>query len=188
MRLAMKGMRAVCVLLAALALGGCTSGEDRWLRVPDPDDEKRSEDGGPPKDVPVKLPPFPEESRLLPFEVGGASRNAFYVDAESISVGEDWAIRFTSVIVSPQGARTVSYEALDCTHYAYKLYATGHPDGTWAEVKQPQWRPIGFTEINRYRIVLFRDFFCPKKVPVRSSGEAIRALKSGAHSRADDSY
>ncbi len=184
----MSCTRTVCVLLAALALAGCKSGGDSWLRVPDPDDEKSAEEGGPRKEDKLALPPYPEENRLLPFDVGGASRNAFYVDPESISVGEDWAIRFTSVIVSPRGARTVSYEGIDCTDYTYKLYATGHPDGTWAQVKLPQWRPIGFTEINRYRIVLFKDFFCPKRVPVRSQGEAIRALKSGTHAQSEDSY
>lgn len=179
---------AVGVLLAALALAACRSAEDRWLRVPDPDDEKAAGEEGRRKDSKATLPPYPEDSRLLPFAVGGASRNTFYVDPESISIGEDWTVRFTSVIVSPAGARTVSYEGLDCTDYAYKLYATGHAGGTWSEVKQPQWRPISFTEINRYRIVLFKDFFCPKKVPVRSSGEAIRALKSGRHPRAEDSF
>lgn len=174
-------------LVAAFALSACRTAEDRWLRVPDPD-ERSADEGGPRKEDAFVLPPSPAEDRLLRFDIGGVSRNAFFVDPDSISIGGDWTIRFTTVIVSPSGARSVTYEGLDCTDYTYKLYATGRPDGTWSEVKRPEWRPIAFTEINRYRIVLFKDFFCPKKVPVRSSGEAIRALKSGRHPHADDSF
>jgi hypothetical protein len=176
---------ALVALAAALALSACKSAEDRWLRVPDPDEKPES---GPRQDVALVLPPPPADDRLLPFDIGGVSRHAFFVDPDSISIGEDWAIRFTTVVVSPSGARSVTYEGLDCSDYTYKLYATGRPDGTWSEVKRPEWRPIGFTEINRYRIVLFEDFFCPKKVPVRSQGEAIRALKSGRHPHAEDSF
>lgn len=183
-----NGARVVLVgLLAAFVLSACKSAEDRWLRVPDPD-EQSADAASPRKEDQLVLPPFPVDDRLLPFDVGGVSRNMFFVDPDSIRIGEDWAVRFTTVIVSPSGARGVTYEGLDCTDYAYKLYATGRADSTWSEVKRPEWRPITFTEINRYRIVLFKDFFCPKKVPVRSSGEAIRALKAGAHSRADDSF
>lgn len=177
---------ALAVVAISFALCACKSAEDRWLRVPDPDE--KSADEGPRKEDTPALPPFPADDRLLRFDIGGASRNAFFVDPESISIGEDWAIRYTTVVVSPSGARSVTYEGLDCTGYTYKLYATGRADGTWSPVKQPEWRPIAFTEVNRYRIVLFKDFFCPKKVPVRSPGEAIRALKSGANSRADDSF
>jgi hypothetical protein len=175
------------VLAALLALSSCRSAEDRWLRVPDPD-EQSADEGGARREDKLALPPLPGDDNLLRVDIGGVSRNAFFVDPNSISIGEDWVIRYTSVIVSPSGARSVSYEGLDCARYEYKLYATGRADGSWSEVKQPEWRPIAFTEINRYRIVLFKDFFCPKKVPVRSAGEAIRALKSGAHSRADDSF
>ena len=183
-----RGARvALVALVATFALTACKSGEDRWLRVPDAD-EQSTDEGATRKEDKLALPPSPVEDRLLRFEIGGVSRNAFFVDPDSISIGEDWVIRYTSVIVSPSGARSVSYEGLDCADYTYKLYAMGRPDGTWSGVKQPEWRPITFTEINRYRIVLFKDFFCPKKVPVRTAGEAIRALKSGGHSRADDSF
>jgi CNP1-like family len=178
---------ASIALATAIALTACRSAEDPWLRVPDPD-QQSADQGGTRKEDALALPPSPVEDRLLRFEIGGVTTNAFFVDPDSISIGEDWVIRYTSVVVSPSGARSISYEGLDCTDYAYKLYATGRPDGTWSEVKRPEWRPITFTEINRYRIVLFKDFFCPKKVPVRSPGEAVRALKSSGHSRADDSY
>jgi hypothetical protein len=178
---------ALLALATGVALAACRSAEDRWLRVPDPDEQDTSEPAKRAEDR-VALPSFPADDRLLSFEIGGVSRNAYFVDPDSISVGEDRVIRYTAVVVSPSAARSISYEGLDCTHYAYKLYATGHPDGTWSEVKQPEWRPISFTEMNRYRIVLFTDFFCPKKVPVRTPGEAVRALKSGGHARAADSY
>jgi hypothetical protein len=172
-------------LSTALALAACA--ENPSLRVPDPGEEGADEDRAHKEDT-LALPPFPADDRLLRFDIGGASRHEYFVDPESISIGADWVIRYTSVVVSQSGARTISYEGLDCSDYAYKLYATGRPDGTWSEVKRPEWRPIAFTEINRYRIVLFKDFFCPKKVPVRSPGEAVRALRSGGHSRAEDSY
>ncbi len=176
----------LATLAAAAALWAC-GGSDRYLRVPDPDEEGADASSARKEDK-LTLPPFPADDRLIRFEVGGASRNDFYVDATSISVGEDWVVRYTAVIRSPGGAQNITYEGLDCSDYEYKLYAMGRADGTWSEVKRPEWRHLQFTEINRYRIVLFSDFFCPKKVPVGSAGEAVRALQSGNHMRAYDSY
>jgi hypothetical protein len=176
------------VIGSASMLAACSGGGDsRWLRVADPDEEGADENI-PRKEDALALPPFPVGDRLLEVAIGGASRNAYFVDPASITVGQDWVIRYTVVVRSPSGAKTISYEGLNCTDYEYKIYATGRPDGTWAEAKRPQWSHVRYTELNRYRIVLFTDFFCPKKVPVRSSGEAVRALKAGNHVRAQDSY
>jgi len=179
-------IRAVLLAIgAASVLSACVS--DRWLRVPDPDEERADETNAR-KESQLSLPLFPTDDRLLEVAIGGASRNAYFVDPVSITVGQDWVVRYTVVIRSPSGAQTISYEGLNCSDYEYKIYATGRPDGTWAEAKRPDWTHIRFTELNRYRIVLFSDFFCPKKVPVRSTEEAVRALKAGEHVRAQDSY
>ena len=119
---------ASIALAAAVALTACRSTEDRWLRVPDPD-EQSADEGGTRKEDALALPPFPADDRLLGFEIGGASRNAYYVDAASISIGADWMIRYTAVVVSPSGARSITYEGMDCSDYAYKLYAMGRADG-----------------------------------------------------------
>ena len=183
----LHSLRVTLALLAAtFALSACGGG-DNYLRVPDPDEETGGSASSQKEDT-ITLPSFPAEDRLIRFEVGGVSRNEFYVDSASISVGEDRVIRYAAVIRSPAGARTISYEGLDCSKYAYKVYAFGHADGTWSEVQHPEWKDIKYVEINRYRIVLFNDFFCPKKVPVRTPGEAVRALRSGAHMNAYDSY
>ena len=179
-------LTALIPMGTAFVLSACGAG-DRSLRIGDPDEDRADETVARTEDK-VTLPPFPIDDRLLEVLIGGASPNQYFVDPASITIGEDWVVRFTSVIRSRSGARTISYEGMDCTDYEYKLYATGRPDGSWSEVKRPEWKHIRFTEVNRHRIVLFSDFFCPKKVPVRSTEEAVRALKAGGHARAQDSY
>ncbi len=46
----------------------------------------------------AQLPPYPETENLLQFDAGPVSTNLHYVDALSITVGEDGVVRYTLVI------------------------------------------------------------------------------------------
>jgi CNP1-like family len=169
-----------CIFLAAL-LGACSSAPAN--APPGIDDDgifaKRRWN-----ELKPNLPSYPREQDLLPFEVGGASANRFYIDSASISPGEDGVIRYTLVVKSPQGATNVSFEGMRCTTRELKRYAFGRGDGTWAKSRDEAWRPIVYQDSNPHHAVLYRDFFCPDLVPVRSQREAVDALKSGGHPRA----
>ena len=127
----------------------------------------------------LKLPPLPKDANLLQFEPSAASANRFYVDGASILVGTDGIVRYTLVIKSPSGAANVSYEGIWCAMKEQKTYALGRSDGTWSNARTSEWRPIVYKEINRHHAVLFTDYFCAGKFPIRSAADALYRFKHG---------
>lgn len=134
------------------------------------------------QEVKSKLPAAPNPDALIPFEVSVANANRFYVDPASISIGKDGVVRFTTVIESSGGARTVNYEGLRCETRERRLYAFGQPDGAWVESKGSSWIEVpkqGHKLLNGYAAVLFDEYFCVDRVPVASPEAAIEALRRG---------
>ena len=66
------------------------------------------------KEDALNLPAYPDDAALIEFRPRGHSKNRFYVDRNSVSLGADWVVRYTVVIKSPSGVANVSYEALRC--------------------------------------------------------------------------
>ena len=134
------------------------------------------------KEIEAKLPPYPKAENLLPFEAGGASAHRFFIDAPSISIGEDGVVRYTLFIKTAGGAANVSFEGIRCETREQKYYAIGHANGAWSKARDPRWRRIEAKEINRHHGILYVDFFCSGKAPVKSVQAAINALKYGRFS------
>lgn len=132
----------------------------------------------------TQLPAYPNPENLLQFDAGPASTNLHYVDAPSITVGEDGVVRFTLVIKSPQGAMNVSYEGIRCQTAEKRTYAFGRNDKTWARARISRWMDLENIAQNYAQRALARYFFCPGDRIVKNSEEAIDALKAGVHPRA----
>jgi len=130
-------------------------------------------------EIAAQLPAYPKTENLLPFSVSSATRNRFFVDAASISVGEDKVVRYTVVIEAAGGAQNVSFEGLRCESGERRLYAYGHPDGTWsrARARNAGWESIKFRSLLSYQKALFEDHFCPDGIRVKDGAEAVRNLK-----------
>ncbi len=132
----------------------------------------------------VKLPPYPRSANLIPFEVSAASSNRFYIDPDSISVGNDGVVRYTLVIRGASSAENISYEGIRCETREHKYYAFGRRDGSWSRARSVAWRRIEYQEINRQHGVLYQDLFCPdRKKPLGPAAEIIRRLKYGGPPR-----
>lgn len=131
-------------------------------------------------EVAAQLPPYPQTGNLAPFEVSPATRNRFFVDTASVSVGEDKVVRYTVVIEAAGGARNVSFEGIRCETAERRLYAYGHPDGTWSKARDAGWEPIKLRSALSYQKALYEDHFCSNGVNVRSAAEAVRNLKRTA--------
>ena len=142
-------------------------------------------DTAPWREQEAKLPAYPKDERLIRFDTGPTSELRFFIDRDSLSVGED-LVRFTLVAKS-DGATNVSYEGIRCSMRERKVYAYGRPDGTWREARDPQWLRIGPPVTDLHRFVLWSDYFCPKRAPIRSANEGLDALKLGRHPEAADS-
>lgn len=132
-----------------------------------------------------QLPLYPETENLLQFDAGPVSTNLHYVDALSITVGEDGVVRYTLVITSSQGGMNVSYEGIRCQTAEKRTYAYGRNDHTWTRAGRSNWADLETLNQNYAQRALYRYFFCPLGFDmVRDADEAIQALKAGIHPRA----
>lgn len=149
----------------------------------------------------VQLPAYPKAENLLPFDAGPASDNLHYIDAPSIVVGDDYIVRYTLVIKSPEGAVNISYEGMRCATDGVRenvraeililkfqvtekrLYAIGRDDKTWVRARVSKWEELEDIPQHYAQRALSRYFFCPANIVVRNEEEAIQTLKSGSHPR-----
>lgn len=129
------------------------------------------------KEIQARIPSYPGTGDLIPFDVGGASRHRFYIDARSLSVGEDEVVRYTLVVKTTGGATNVSFEGIRCDSRQQKLYAFGRADGSWVRAHNPQWRRIEDQDVNRHHYVLSWEFFCSGRQPQGSANEVLRLLR-----------
>lgn len=60
------------------------------------------------KEGAAEMPAAPQDAGLRSFDIGSTSPNAFFVDEQSVSVGEDGVVRYTLVVRTPGGAENVT--------------------------------------------------------------------------------
>jgi hypothetical protein len=128
------------------------------------------------KEIEARIPVQPRSEDLVQFEGGGASPHRFYVDARSLSVGEDGVVRYTLVVKAAGGATNVTFEGIRCESREQKYYAVGRADGTWVRARNPRWRRIEAQDLNRHHNVLYSDFLCSGRLPVRNAREMLQRL------------
>ncbi len=134
------------------------------------------------KEGELKLPPYPKADNLIEFEVRGAGSFRFFVDAESIAIGEDNIVRYISVARSRAGVESVSFDGLRCSTVSHRVYATGRPaEKDWAVARTGGWKKLSLGAPGRQHLVLLRDFFCPSGFTISSRKEGVNALQLGSH-------
>lgn len=137
----------------------------------------------------AQIPPYPKAQNLILLEAGGATSHKFYVDAASVSLGEDGVVRYTTVVKTAGGATNVAFEGMRCETREGKLYALGHSDGTWARARDPKWHRIVLRDLKPHHYVLYREYFCPSPARPTPPKVAVEALRRGvglASTRASD--
>jgi len=125
------------------------------------------------KEQETALPPPPAEKNLQAFYLNEVAQNRFFIDTESLSVGADGVVRYTLLVLTPGGARNVSYEGMRCETRQWRVYALGRADGTWTKARKGEWMPVRDESVNRYHAALFLDYFCVDGV-IADDAEAIR--------------
>jgi hypothetical protein len=169
-------LRAV-LLGAGLMLAAFTApAQEKWSQWDIDFDEDKTEW----KEIEGRMPAAPRPEDLLPFEASGASTHRFFIDARSLSIGEDGVVRYTLVVKTEGGAANTTFEGIRCEMRQQKYYAVGQPNGGWTRARNPQWRRIEQRDLNNHHRVLYGDFFCDGKTPVASVREVIQTLKYGA--------
>ena len=168
----MRGPAALALVLWA----GCVAGQvksDWEIEV-----ERRGW-----KEGEYKLPSQPKSQDLLEFYVSATTEFRFFVDTQSLSVGKDGVVRYTLLARSPSGAESITYEGIRCAAGSVRVYAFGRAGGSWSE-RDSDWRPIEARTTQRWHNALWREYFCPMKVPIFDVAEGIDALRRGGHPNA----
>lgn len=129
----------------------------------------------------LRLPNAPEARNLLPFYVSAATSNRFYLDAASLLVGNDGIVRYTLLVLTPEGGRNVGYEGMRCETKERRIYASGRRDGSWSLSRNSEWSRIQDAAGNRQYAALFLDYLCRDGVIARNVDEILASLKRDAH-------
>jgi hypothetical protein len=144
----------------------------------DPDAQQREEEA-------IRLPASPQEGNLREFYVSATTAHKFYIDAATLGVGKDGVVRYVLVVRTSGGATNTTYEGIRCESGEYKIYATGHRDGTWMPTRKGEWRSIVNKPTNRHHAALSRDYFCPGRGTILTPAEGREALRLGKHPNAN---
>jgi len=168
----MTASRIAAAIIACLLT--CSAAAQWKFFESDFDDQEK-----PWKEIEAKLPAYPKAENLLDFDGGSAAGHKFFVDAPSLSIGEDGVVRYSLVVRTAGGATNVSYEGIRCDMRQQKVYAIGRAGGTWARARDPQWRRIEYREVSPHYGVLYVDFLCRNNKPVPTVREMIDAFKYG---------
>ena len=163
-------------LLAAAALGTAAA-HAQWSGWDAEFDENQKEW----KEIEAKIPAYPKDGNLVPFDAGPISPHRFFIDTQSLSAGEDGVVRYILVVKTAGGATNITFEGVRCETREQKYYALGQPNGAWTRARNPQWRYIESREVNRHHNVLYQDYLCAgfARSPL-SIQQMVQRLKYGA--------
>ncbi len=113
------------------------------------------------KEAATRLPDYPKDENLLPFEVDGVDQPyRFMVDSASLSTGGDYVVRYSVVIESSSGVRNVYHEGVHCRKKLYKTYGFGTRDGTFRRTRHSQWKYWESGGVFGYRAQLAEGYLC----------------------------
>lgn len=126
----------------------------------------------------VSPPAYPRNENFIEFDAGAATRNRYFIDGTTLSVGRDGVVRYAIVIKAEGGASNVSYEGIRCESRERKLYAIGRSDTVWAPSRSQSWQAI---RPGSYQAILSREYFCPNRAIILRAEEGVAALNRGGH-------
>ncbi|MDF0606215.1 CNP1-like family protein [Neisseriaceae bacterium TC5R-5] len=129
------------------------------------------------QEVEQPLPPYPSKPDWVSVTTDNLQTNQYFVDAGSVSVGEDKVVRLVVRIVSPKGVENLSFEGIQCEEATYRAYAFGNSvDHTWIASTRVVWREINSDDKLRRQL---RTLLCPGKRAPASVDEAVLSLRKG---------
>jgi hypothetical protein len=171
-----RGLLPTMIVLAMLLFTNSASAQYG------PDDEAEALEALKPKvEEQVKLPPMPKQQDLVSVDTGPTARQAYTVDAKSLTVSPDHIVRYTVISTSSSGSQNVSYEGIDCKSNEFKRYAYGSKDGKWTYTRRDKWDHVSSMAQNQLHFTLARHFFCQAGLAVGKADELVERLR---HNRA----
>jgi hypothetical protein len=141
------------------------------------------------QELEVEPPAFPQEANLKEFYVSPIATNKYFIDQSTLMPGTDGVVRYVLVVLTSGGAKNISFEGMNCKDQTWKHYATGRSDGVWTKSRAARnaWRDVENKPINPHHAALYRDFFCPARIPIQTADEGRKAFRLGRHPDATQS-
>lgn len=164
-------LRRILAFFVAAVLGAGVAHAQWGGWEADFDEEKK-----PWKEIEAKLPRYPKDADLIAFDAGGATPHRFFIDASSITIGDDQVVRYALVVKTAGGATNVTFEGIRCETREVKVYALGHPKEQWGRARNPRWRRIEYREVNRHHGTLFADYLCQGSSSERSPVPTVKEM------------
>ena len=122
--------------------------------------------------------------KLQPFTVSQSSSLTYGIDPETLTVGEDWVVRYVMVARSASGALNVFYEGIRCQSGEVKTYARWDNNRlAWHTPPRSEWKPLAFGGSTRPAMVLAMEGLCNGKSVNGNPRKMLAALKNGMHPR-----
>jgi len=129
------------------------------------------------KELQAKMPPYPREENLVQVSLKPTSKQALFIDSESLSVGKDRVVRLIYVLRFPGGGQTVLFEGFRCETRSYKSYAYGLPGGVLKPFPEVEWREAPWTDYG-YRRELLQYYFCADNYNPYPRASILRRARS----------
>lgn len=133
------------------------------------------------QELEAQFPAPPQAENLQSFHVSATTDNKFFIDMASLSVGDDGVVRYTLLVITPEGGRNVTFEGMRCQTRERRIYASGRADGSWVKSRNNQWMRLQPASVNRHHAALFLEYFCPTGGVLRDVEAVRRALKQGGY-------
>jgi len=152
-----------CLTVANLALAADDE-ESTWL-------EKASEA---PRSFSVE--------KLQTFTVSQGSSLTYGIDPDTLTVGEDWVVRYVMVARSASGALNVFYEGIRCQSAEVKTYARWDNNrSTWHTPSNAEWKPLQLSGATRPAMILAREGLCNGNSVNGNPRKMLATLKTGMY-------
>lgn len=173
------------LLLSLFCLPGSPHAASNWSFDDPHKTEREYIEEEPWKEGESALPSFPRDENLVDLRLDyPGSKFSYFMDSESLELGDDGVVRYTLVIRSTSGASNLMFEGMLCSEKAYKTYGYGTGKGRFQVARNPKWRPIREIGSKPYRHDIWKHYFCfvENETSPRGREDILRAIKYPGYS------
>jgi hypothetical protein len=117
--------------------------------------------------------------RAVEFQLGAQSALRYFIDPQTISIGEDGVARYVFIARSSSGAINALFEGLRCQTAEVRVYARWDPDAQQWRTASESWQALDVRGSTRRAMQMARAGVCDGKTHNRTAAQIVNALSSG---------